>query len=115
MLTAQAAQAMGLALHELGTNAVKHGAWSVPQGKVEFSWALVPAQDDPNQLRLTWVERGGPQVGPPAVKGFGHVVVESMVAQATGGKVSMEFNPEGLIWTLSLPEQSLVAPLACST
>ena len=108
MLTAQAAQAIGLALHELGTNAIKHGAWSVSEGQVEFSWASDPSADDPDRMRLRWVERGGPPVIPPAAKGFGHVVIESMVAQTTGGEVSMEFDSLGLVWTLSISGQNLV-------
>jgi two-component sensor histidine kinase len=110
MLTAQAAQAIGLALHELGTNATKHGAWSVPEGNVEIAWALGTAQDGEGRLTMKWVERGGPQVTAPSTKGFGHVVIESMVGQSTGGEVSMEFNPLGLTWMLSIPDQNLVLP-----
>jgi PAS domain S-box-containing protein len=106
MLTTQAAQAIGLALHELGTNALKYGAWSVPDGSVGVSWAWEPATHDANRLQLTWVERGGPAVRPPGSRGFGRVVTEFMVAQTTGGEVSMEFRPAGLTWTLSIPGQN---------
>lgn len=108
MLTAQAAQPIGLALHELGTNATKYGAWSVPEGRVDLTWTWNPAPDDAGTLRVTWRERGGPPVAEPAGKGFGHVVIENMVAQATGGKVSIDYDPLGLTWTLSIPSQNLV-------
>ena len=107
MLTAQAAQAIGLAFHELGTNAIKHGAWSVPEGRVELSWSW-EGDVEANKLSLSWIERGGPPVGRPASQGFGHVVIERMVAQSTRGEVSMQFNPVGLIWTVLIPIESLV-------
>jgi PAS domain S-box-containing protein len=103
MLTPQAAQAIGLALHELGTNAVKHGAWSVPTGKVLMSWTFDADPEGVNVLQVRWDERGGPSVTRPVSKGFGHVVIESMVGQATGGEVRMDFGPVGLTWILSVP------------
>ena len=73
MLTPQAAQAIGLALHELGTNAIKHGAWSVPAGKVLMSWTFDANPEVANVLQVRWDERGGPPVTRPVGKGFGHV------------------------------------------
>jgi PAS domain S-box-containing protein len=108
MLTTQAAQAIGLALHELATNALKHGAWLMPSGGVSVSWAFEANSRDPGVLQLNWVERGGPLVAQPDSKGFGRVVIERMVAQAIGGEVSMDFNPLGLTWTLSIPDRNLV-------
>ena len=103
MLTPQAAQAIGLALHELGTNAIKHGAWSVPTGKVLMSWTFDANPEGANVLQVRWEERGGPPVSRPVSKGFGHVVIESMVGQATSGEVRMDFGPVGLTWILSVP------------
>ena len=108
MLTTQAAQAIGLALHELATNAIKHGAWSLATGNVAVSWSLDAKRDDTYVLRVRWVERGGPMVSQPESKGFGHVVIEGMVAQATGGEVRMDFGPLGLTWLLSVPSSSVV-------
>ena len=104
MLRAEAAQPIGLALHELATNALKYGAWSVPSGRVAVSWS----QAESGSVQLSWLECGGPQVAAPHKKGFGHVVTESMVAQSVGGEVTSEFRPTGLSWTLSIPTQSLV-------
>ena len=109
MLTAQASQAIGLALHELGTNAIKHGSWSLPQGRVAVSWAFEPASFGGGALRINWIERHGPRAASPEVKGFGHVVIETMAEQATGGQVSMDFNHLGLAWSLVIPRECLVA------
>jgi PAS domain S-box-containing protein len=103
MLTPQAAQAIGLALHELGTNAVKHGAWSVPTGKVLMTWTFDADPEAAKVLQVRWEERGGPPVIRPVSKGFGHAVIDTMVGQATGGEVRMDFGPVGLRWILSVP------------
>ena len=68
MLTPQAAQAIGLALHELGTNAIKHGAWSVPSGSVSIAWTLDSHSNGASVLQLRWDERGGPLVTEPVRK-----------------------------------------------
>lgn len=95
---------LGLALHELATNAVKHGALSKSSGQVSVVWAIEPpSADAPEKLRITWTERGGPPVSPPTRKGFGHVVFERIVARALGGKVEADFAPDGLVWQLSFP------------
>jgi two-component sensor histidine kinase len=104
MLTIEATQALGLALHELATNAMKYGAWSAPNGQVTFAWEF---QKD-GTLRLSWVERGGPVVSPPTRRGFGHVVIENLVSQSLGGEVSMDFDPSGLTWVLSITPGNLV-------
>jgi two-component sensor histidine kinase len=103
MLTPQAAQAIGLALHELGTNAIKHGAWSVPTGKVLMTWTFDADPEAAKVLQVRWEERGGPPVIRPVSKGFGHAVIDTMVGQATGGEVRMDFGPVGLRWILSVP------------
>ncbi len=108
LLTAEAAQAIGLALHELATNAIKYGALSVPHGKVTVSWAFASNPDEPRHLQMSWVERGGPPVTTPSRKGFGHIVIERMVAESLNGEIAMVFAPEGLSWALSIPMANLV-------
>lgn len=101
-VTAEAAQAIGLALHELATNAVKHGALSVPHGKLSISWEV----DRPGSavgLKLDWRERGGPSVTLPKRTGFGHVVMKRMIEQAIQGTVELNFPREGLQWSLQAP------------
>jgi two-component sensor histidine kinase len=108
LLTAEAAQAIGLALHELATNAIKYGALSVPHGKVRVSWAFASNPGAPRHLQMSWVERGGPPVTTPSRKGFGHIVIERMVAESLNGEIAMVFAPEGLNWALSIPMANLV-------
>jgi PAS domain S-box-containing protein len=105
VVTPKAAEAIGLALHELATNAVKHGALSGASGSVTIEWAQVTGSKD---LRLSWIEGGGPAVTPPTRKGFGHIVCERVVADLLGGEVSMDFAPEGARWQLTVPADHLV-------
>jgi two-component sensor histidine kinase len=104
MLRAEAAQPIGLALHELATNAMKYGAWSAPSGRVEVCWSYA----EPGSVKLSWLERGGPQAVEPDKKGFGHTVIESMAAQSIDGEVTLDFRPTGLSWTLSIPANNVV-------
>ena len=98
-LTAEAAQAIGLALHELATNAVKYGSLSVPQGRLAISWEV----DHAGGLKLDWRERGGPSVTVPKPTGFGHVVMKRMIEQTLHGTVDLDFACEGLHWSLQAP------------
>ena len=107
-VTAEAAQAIGLALHELATNAIKYGALSVPTGKVKMSWILDDTADGPRQLLLSWIEQGGPRVAPPSRIGFGHLVIDDMIARSLDGKVALEFAPLGLKWSVVIPGTYLV-------
>jgi PAS domain S-box-containing protein len=107
LLTASAAQTIGLALHELATNAIKYGAWAAPAGQVKLDWAFDDKAGKP-QLRLRWAESGGPPVEPPTRKGFGHIVIENMVAQSVDGEVYADYDAAGLRWTLSIPVRNLV-------
>jgi two-component sensor histidine kinase len=109
VLNPKAVEAIGLALHELATNAVKYGALSVPAGKVTVSWALENQGTQAPRLRLIWVEQGGPVVTAPSVNGFGHIVFEKIVARSLNGNVKTDFAPNGLIWELSVPAANLVA------
>ena len=107
VVTAEATQAIGLAIHELATNAVKYGALSVPAGKVKISWAFV-SEAPSRRLLLKWVEEGGPPVVPPSHYGFGHQVIEGMIERSLNAKVALEFVPHGLNWSLSMPATELV-------
>jgi two-component sensor histidine kinase len=73
-LSANGAQPLSMALHELATNAAKYGALSAPNGKVLLHWELDAAA---GKLRLRWKERGGPAItGPPTRRGFGSRIIE---------------------------------------
>lgn len=111
ILSADEAETIGLALHELATNCVKYGAWSGSAGSVTVNWTFERDDIQPTLLHLNWVERGGPAVSPPTRVGFGRRVIERMVAQNLGGSVALSFDVEGVCWTLSAPHtQSADAP-----
>ncbi len=100
MISASAAQPLGMALHELATNATKHGALSAPGGLVSVSWTADPAEEE---LRLDWVETGGPAVaGTPDRRGFGSRVLEATLNQL-GGTAELDWRPEGLVCRLRAP------------
>jgi PAS domain S-box-containing protein len=107
LLTPLAAQYLGMALHELSTNAIKYGALSGPEGRVTVAWQVLGASNK-RQLRMTWIERGGPPAAPPKHKGFGHLVIERMVAEALQGKVELEFAATGLSWRLDADVSSML-------
>jgi len=107
-LSPKVTETLGLALHELATNAVKYGALSVPQGKIDVSWDLEKKDGATSELlRLNWLERDGPSVTPPNRKGFGHTVFERIVARSLNGDLKVDFTPAGLIWNLSIPTLDL--------
>ena len=107
MLDARAAQSMAMALNELATNAVKYGALSSaagPEGCVHVSWRREQADNgDAPRLHLVWTETGGPAVAPPTRRGFGSELIEGAVAYELKGTVKLDFRPEGLICTMSVP------------
>lgn len=92
---------LALAIHELATNAVKHGALSVPEGRIGISWTTTDGPDP--RLRLTWTERDGPAVSTPKGRGFGTRMIERGLAAELGGKVSIDFAPTGLVCTVDAP------------
>jgi two-component sensor histidine kinase len=98
MLKPEAAEALGLSLHELATNAAKYGALSVPEGFISIAW-----QQDPERFSMSWSEHDGPPVAAPSSKGFGRVVIEQMAARSLSANVSLEFPPEGARWRINMP------------
>ena len=98
VLSPVAAQNIGLALHELGTNAVKHGALSVAHGRIDLVWHHAPPR-----LHITWRERDGPPVKAPSQTGFGHVVLARLTPAALDGQATLAFDPEGFSWKLDIP------------
>ncbi len=94
-----AAQGVGMALHELATNAGKYGAFSNGDGRVRISWGLTA--DKPPKFKMQWLEEGGPPVVPPTRKGFGQKVIGPMVERAVKGHADIEHRPAGLLWTLT--------------
>jgi PAS domain S-box-containing protein len=107
VLPPSAAQNFSLIVHELVTNASKHGALSVPDGKVSIRWG-VTRTDGHSVLTFVWRERDGPPVSNPTRKGFGHVIL-SDVAQRFANKVVMEFPASGFYYELQTELEKLDA------
>ena len=108
-LQPDAAQHIGMALHELAANAARYGALSVPGGRIVIAWRLLPGSKETGEtVELSWHEVGGPQVAPPTRRGFGRLVIERTVARGVQGEVTAEYLPEGLHWTLTFPASFVV-------
>ncbi len=88
-----------MVLHELATNAAKHGAWSRDGGKVEVAWAY----GGDRTLRLDWRERGGPELSATPTPGYGLRLIEGIVDHQLGGEAVMTFEEGGLLCTLRFP------------
>jgi two-component sensor histidine kinase len=99
ILEPELAQAIAVVLHELATNAAKYGALSGAKGQVRVEWSCVAN----GQLVLRWIEAGGPPVNPPARKGFGTRMIETMIRGHEGGDVRLNWHPEGLACEILLP------------
>jgi two-component sensor histidine kinase len=98
-----ATNGIALVCHELATNAAKYGALRSEGGGIKVSW-----QQQGDRLDLIWEEHGGPAiVAPPAKRGFGSVLAERTVVGQLGGTLSYEWQPEGLIVTMSVPTEGL--------
>jgi two-component sensor histidine kinase len=110
-LPAATALPLSVALHELATNAARHGALSQPKGSVSVSWRLEEVgPGHAPMLRLRWEERGGPQLdGPPRRRGFGLKLLETGLAPEIGGLVSLEFRPTGLVCEIEAPLKAAAA------
>jgi two-component sensor histidine kinase len=96
------ALALGMALHELATNAAKYGALSRTDGQIRVAWDVHDAAV-PSRLRLRWSETGGPPVQPPRRRGFGSRLIEHGLAHELDGEVAMTFDPAGLVCTIGIP------------
>jgi PAS domain S-box-containing protein len=104
-LKAAFAQAVGLALHELATNAGKYGALSTDTGRVDICWAT-----DGDTFIMSWVERDGPPVAAPKRRGFGTLVMQTMTERSLTGKVELLYPPSGVIWRLTCPAANAPGP-----
>lgn len=105
LLPGKVAPYLSLAVHELGTNALKYGSLGVGNGRVAVSWVQI----DGDRVRLSWQEHGGPVPQPRAAGapdrkgGFGSLLLTRVFEGATGGEVEMQFGDDGLHWTATIP------------
>jgi PAS domain S-box-containing protein len=103
-LTAEAAQGIGMALHELATNSAKYGALSNGTGRVNIVWHVTA--DTKPEFSMSWQEDGGPKVTVPTRKGFGQIVIGRMAEAAVQGVAEITFQERGVSWNLSAPVQN---------
>ena len=102
-LSPKQALALGLAFHELATNAAKYGAFSVPDGGlVEISWE-VSAPHGEMMLQIQWSESGGPTVAKPSTRGFGSRLIERGLQRELDAQVEFEFLPQGVRCLMRIP------------
>lgn len=106
-LKPEAAQNLGLALHELAVNAAKYGALSVPNGRVSVTWNRSEAAGG-EAIDLDWREQLGPKVKTRRKKGFGSMVIERNLARALDAEVTMEFDPDGLRCRILIPAAQIL-------
>jgi PAS domain S-box-containing protein len=101
-----AAQAIGMALHELSTNAAKYGALSTDTGRVDIAWRLERPLPK-HRFIMEWSERGGPAVVAPTRRGFGWSVLCQMTKMSLGADVTLEYAPGGVFWRLDCPADTV--------
>jgi PAS domain S-box-containing protein len=99
-----AAQNLGLAFHELATNASKYGALAADAGELLVVW-----EHADGEVRICWEENGGPPVVEPVRQGFGRILLERLVGTTLNGSVSLDFREQGLICRIVFPDSGLIA------
>lgn len=101
-LPSRHALAISMALYELCVNAVKYGALSSPQGRVDLHWHIA-FKNNREQLFINWVERDGPPVVNTSRTGFGSFIIDRAVSMETAGEVTLSYATQGLAWQLCVP------------
>lgn len=101
-LSVAGAQCIGMVMHELATNAAKHGALSDQMGRVNISWQVDTREVD-KRFNISWVESGGPSVVVPTHRGFGSTVTKTLAELSLDGEVELDFAPSGIVWKMSCP------------
>jgi PAS domain S-box-containing protein len=99
-LSPKTAVSLGMAIHELATNAAKHGALSTKVGSLEITWQFAASE---NEVQISWIESGGPSVSEPQHSGFGRMLLERALASDLNGKVKLDFAKEGLNCLIAFP------------
>ena len=103
MINPAAAQSIGMAVHELATNAGKFGALSASGGRVEISWRIEPQQGAKATFAIKWHEIGGPEVHTPEGRGFGTAVITDIIESSLNGRATLAFEKSGLRWHFECP------------
>jgi PAS domain S-box-containing protein len=101
VLSQEASQTLGMIVHELSTNAVKYGAWSVAEGCVEVGWQT----EEDGFVLFSWQERGGPPPAAPKRAGFGTRILEQYARLTLSAEPQLAFTEEGLRYSLRIPPE----------
>jgi two-component sensor histidine kinase len=108
-LSAASAQAIGMALHELATNAGKYGALSCAEGCVDVEWSIAASEGDrTDEFWISWRERGGPPVIKPQQAGLGSTMISTIAKMSLRGNVELDYRPDGVRWCLTCPPANAV-------
>ena len=102
MLSPGAAEALAMAFHEMGTNAIKYGALSVPEGRVDLRWSR-----EDGRFAIGWRESGGPPAKPPTRQGFGTRIIVDVPRVKLDACVETSYEPSGFAWRLECDEAGL--------
>lgn len=103
LVGSQCATSITLFLHELATNAVKYGCFSIPGGRLEIEWSI-----DGNDIRIQWTESGGPPITESGTPGVGLSIVMGLIQHELGGEIEFQFNPGGLVIKVRLSQNRLL-------
>jgi PAS domain S-box-containing protein len=114
-ITAAAAQTIGMALHELITNASKYGALSTGSGRADIVWGFEDTKAGAHRFTIEWSERGGPTVVAPTRWGFGSSVLCQLTKMSLGADVTLEYAPTGVVWRLVCPVERVCETGAAQT
>ena len=107
-ITASASQSLGMAVHELATNAAKFGALSNEAGRVMINWSLQSDVTGQELFAMSWIESGGPPVAEPTRRGFGSTVIDGMLRMSLGCDAEVDFAPTGLVWRIGCTAAGLI-------
>jgi PAS domain S-box-containing protein len=105
LLPAHAVVPLSMVLHEMTTNAAKYGALSTRQGRIEITWQVTGGIE--KSIELVWLERGGRKVKAAAPTGFGTKLIDHVISHDLDGNTKLDFDPDGVRWTIAIPLRGL--------
>ena len=106
-ISAAAAQALGMTVHELATNAVKYGSLSTDRGRLQIAWSVEGEGEQDERFSFTWSEVDGPPIEAPSKRGFGRTMIELAAKTTLAGGVEFDYAADGLKWRLSCALRNL--------
>ena len=108
IISAAASQSFSMALHELATNAVKYGALSNSDGRIDVAWGIRKQDGEGWRFTMRWRETEGPTVVAPARNGFGSTVIRDMIRLNLRGDATLQYDSEGVVWEFDCPIENVL-------